>query len=184
MGMEKAYELCVLEYPFSLLQWCGPIDQIPGAEASNDELFQHFYRGIDFSYFSDHDNRRFGPFFYQAYKELGYYAYLASPLLPYMNSIKVDTVSSDFMVPVDGRGDFISERPFQIQKRLRRNNPRMIHIVGKNDPWSATSPDVSGLSRSYKFVDPDGCHLTRIRTLPDSLQQQAVGLLEKWILSN
>ena len=184
MGMEKAYELCVLEYPFSLLQWCGPIDQIPESGAGNDELFRHFYRAIDFSYFSDNDRDRFGPFFYQAYKELGYYAYLASPLLPYMNCIKSDTVSSDFMVPVKGGVDFIGERPYQIQKRLTRSNPRMIHIVGENDPWSSTSPVFKALSNSYKFVDPNGCHLTRIHTLPDSMQQQAMGLLKKWLLKD
>lgn len=184
MEIEKAFELCVLEYPFSLFQWCVPPDDIPGSEASANELFEHFYRVIDFSYFSEQEKNRYAPFFYQAYKELGYYSYLATSLLPYMNTINTDTVSSDFMIPINDAISFVSERPFQIYEKLKKHNPEMIHIVGQNDPWSSTSPDINGLSKSYKFIDPDGCHLTRISTLPDTLRVKVYELINNCVLKN
>lgn len=184
MGIEKAFELCVLEYPFSLLQWCGPTDRIPSPGASTDQLFEHFYRGIDFGYFSDQDRKKFAPFFYQAYTELGYYGYLATPFLPYMKAFKTDTISSDFMVPVSHSVTFESQRPHQIIERLKRSNPKMIHLVGKNDPWSSTAPDLSLASNSFMFVDPNGCHVTRIGTMPDSVKAQVYELLNNWVLKN
>ncbi|MFW5753298.1 MAG: S28 family serine protease, partial [Marinilabiliaceae bacterium] len=99
MGMEKAFELVVLEYPFSLWQWCGPVDHIPEPGASAEKLFSHLQQASDFGYFSDQQWEDIGPFFYQAYKELGYYPYLATPLKPWLNEIEADTVSNRFMAP-------------------------------------------------------------------------------------
>jgi hypothetical protein len=184
LGLEKTLELCVLEYPFSLLQWCGPIEEIPEPSASATELFKHLSQYVDLTYFSDKDRMNFAPFFYQAYSELGYYSYLSAPFIPYMSSIKADTLSSDFMLPFDVKPTFENRRPYEIMDQLIKKDPKMIHIVGAKDPWSSTSPDVGLVKNSYKFSDPNGCHLTRIGTLPDSLKYQVLKLLNVWILRN
>ncbi len=182
--LDKAFELCVLEYPFSLLQWCSSYTEIPHEGDTPQLIFAHFQKSIDFGYFSDQETKRFAPFFYQAYTELGYYGYLAKPLLPYMKSIKCDTVSSDFMVPKGVTTIFNKERPFQITRMLQKNDPRVIHLVGKKDPWSSTSIDTESFTNSIKIVDPDGCHFTRIYSMPDSLKNKTLELLNRWIIKN
>jgi hypothetical protein len=54
----------------------------------------------------------------------------------------------------------------------------MIHIVGEKDPWSATTPDISGLKNTTLISDPEGCHLTRINTLPEELRDKVLYLIE------
>ena len=171
MKLEEVFELAVLEYPFSVWQWCVPADDMPALTSDSREIFNHFYRGVDFSYFSQQESINVGPFFYQAYGELGYYGYLTGELKPYMSSFRTDTVSSDLLIPeVGGKVLYNPATSRNILQRFRRVDPATIHIVGSNDPWSATSPNVDGLKNSLKVTNPEGCHLTRIRSLPDSLQ--------------
>ena len=181
MGMEKAFELSVLEYPFSLWQWCGPVDHIPGPGASAKELFAHLQQAGDFGYFSDQQHEDIGPFFYQAYKELGYYPYLATPVKPWLDEIEADTVSNEFMTPPQTSPSFADQTPNLILKRLKAADPAMIVITGENDPWSATSLETDGFSHVLKVENPGGCHNTRIRNLPDSLRNQVMEKLNNVI---
>ena len=174
MSLEEVLELAVLEYPFSLWQWCVPVEETPASSTDSRELFNQLYRGVDFSYFSEQESINVGPFFYQAYGELGYYGYLTGELKPFMTAFKKDTISSDLLIPTEVGEEihFNSSTSRNILKRFRRADPATIHIVGSNDPWSATSPDVTGLKNSLKVINPGGCHLTRIKSLPDSLQNE------------
>lgn len=182
MGYEAAFELAVLEYPFSLFQWCVPTEQIPAPGGTAHELLEGLYRGIDFSYFSEEEGVRMAPFFYQAYTELGYYGYLATPLKSSLSHFKTDTISSDFFInPEWETPHFNSTFVENILARLHRKDPRVLHITGAMDPWSATAPDISGLRNSVRIEDPNGCHLTRINSLPDSLRQEAISLLKEWV---
>ncbi|MFO8001400.1 MAG: S28 family serine protease [Marinilabilia sp.] len=181
MGMERAFELVVLEYPFSLWQWCGPVDQIPSPDSPAEELFDHLQQASDFEYFSDQLWDDIGPFFYQAYNELGYYPYLASPVKPWLNEIEADTVSNKFMAPEAGTLSFNDKAPSRILHRLKEIDPEMIVITGENDPWSATSIETEGFNNVLKVEKPGGCHNTRISNLPDSLRQEVINKLEQWL---
>jgi hypothetical protein len=182
MDLDQVFELSVLEYPFSFWQWCVPLDDIPQTNATSQVMFDHLYRGIDFSYFSDQEAIATGPFFFQAYTQLGYYAYDASYLKDYLLYFNTDIVSNEIMVPDVGFVyDFDLSGIEKVSRRLQRADARMLHIVGANDPWSATSPDVTGLKNSIKIVDPHGCHLTRINNLPDDLKLKVMRILADWV---
>lgn len=174
MSIEEVLELAVLEYPFSAWQWCADISDMPDLSSADDlEVFNHFHQGIDIRYFSQQEGVRLGTFFYQAYKELGFYGYVTGELKPYLKAFKTDTVSSDIFIPDEcGEVAFNAETSAKILKRFRKIDPATVHIVGANDPWSATSINVDGLKNSLKVVDPNGCHLTRINTLPAPLQKE------------
>ena len=179
MGMEQAFELAVLEYPFSIRQWCVPI--VPGSvsSASSRELFDQLYRGIDFRYFSTQESIATAPYFYQAYTQLGHYAYDASYLKQYLKYYNSDRVSSDILAPrLAGPLIYSGEAIKSVTYLLQKSDPRMIHIVGEKDPWSATTPDISGLKNTTLISDPEGCHLTRINTLPKELRDKVLGLIE------
>ncbi|MDI3521016.1 MAG: hypothetical protein PWR04_1004 [Anaerophaga sp.] len=181
MGDEKAFELAVLEYPFSFWQWGVPVDEIPEPGAPAEELFCHLSNGSDFGYFSDQQWEQIGPFFYQAYRELGYYPYLATPLKPWLNEIKEDTVSNRFMAPGVSNLVFEEKTPLRILEKLKNADPRMIVITGENDPWSATALNTQGFSNVIKIEKPGGSHRTRINNLPDSLRQVVINQLADWL---
>jgi hypothetical protein len=181
MGEERAFELAVLEYPFSLWQWCGPVDEIPESGSDAEILFSHLHQGSDFGYFSDQQWEDIGPFFYQAYKELGYYPYLAAPLKEWMDEVKEDTVSNRFMAPQTENLIFDENIPFEILRKLKKADPEMIVITGENDPWSATSLIPDGFNNVLKIEKPGGCHRTRINNLPDSLRVKVINQLELWL---
>lgn len=179
LDLEQVFELAVLEYPFSFWQWGVPPAEIPSEGASGLALFEHLYRGIDFSYFSEQDALAVGPFFYQAYRELGYYAYDAAALLPWLKHFDTPVVSNAFMVPeVAGMPVFDRSMLRRVEERLRRKDPAVLHIVGARDPWSATAFDVEGLKNSVRIIDTEGSHLTRIQTLPEDLRQRVLLWLE------
>lgn len=120
-----------------------------------------------------------GRFFYQAYRELGYYAYDAAALLPWLKHFDTPVVSNAFMVPeVAGMPVFDRSMLRRVEERLRRKDPAVLHIVGARDPWSATAFDVEGLKNSVRIIDPEGSHLTRIQTLPEDLRQRVLLWLE------
>ncbi|MCA1744356.1 MAG: aminopeptidase [Bacteroidales bacterium] len=182
MDLDQVFELSVLEYPFSLWQWCVPLEEIPPSNATSQVLFDHLYRGIDFSYFSEQEAIATGPFFYQAYTQLGYYAYDASHLRDYLTYFNTDFVSNELMVPSVGFTPVFDISGIdRVTRALQKADARMLHIVGANDPWSATTPDISGLKNSILIVDPQGCHLTRINNLPDDLKQKVKRILAEWV---
>ena len=181
MGAERAFELAVLEYPFSLWQWGGSVDEIPEPGADAEILFAHLHQGSDFGYFSDQQLEEIGPFFYQAYRELGYYPYLAGPLKEWLDEVKEDTVSNQFMAPAVDHLVFDETVPFMTLRKLKMADPEMIVITGENDPWSATSLDTEGFSKVLKIEKPGGSHRTRINNLPDSLKVRVVNQLEQWL---
>jgi hypothetical protein len=181
IGKEKAYELSVLEYPFSLWQWGGPVDEIPEPDASAEVLFSHLQQCSDFGYFSDQQWEKIGPFFYQAYKELGYYSYITTPLKKWLTEIKEDTVSNRFMAPKVNNLTFDKQAGYDILKKLKKADPEMIILTGENDPWGATSLNPEGFKHILKVVKPGGCHRTRINNLPDSLRTKVIEQLNKWV---
>jgi hypothetical protein len=181
MGKERAFELSVLEYPFSLWQWGGPVDEIPEPGADAELLFAHLHQGSDFGYFSDQQWEEIGPFFYQAYKELGYYPYLATPFKDFLDEIKEDTVSNRFMAPEVENLSFDEQVPLSILRKLKKIDPEMILITGEYDPWSATSLETEGFSKMLKIEKPGGSHRTRINNLPDSLKSEVMNQLEEWV---
>jgi len=87
VGLEKALEYIVLEYPFSFWQYHHiDCDSIPAKDATPDEMLEHLLRVVSFSAYSDRAMSSASMF--QFCTELGYYGYV-------QKNIK-DLLSSDF----------------------------------------------------------------------------------------
>ncbi len=182
MGAEAAFELVVLEYPFSFWQWCVPPTALPGKEATVQELYDALYQGVDFRYFSEQEGGRMAPYFYQAYTQLGHYAYNAFYLKQYLKYYSSDIVSSDILAPDTGGELFFDMSAMEeVRRRLKRYDPPMIHLVGALDPWSATMADITGLSRNHVFIDSEGCHLTRIGNIPQAMRDLLMDTMDLYL---
>ncbi len=180
MGYDKAFDLAVLEYPFSLWQWGYGVSMIPDSTASDREVFNHLVYVSSFSYECDQEWDKIKPFFYQAYTELGYYAYVPGELKPLIKGFDSDTISSDIFAP---GGDTLMFQPETIEfvmSQLKKYNPKIIAISGENDPWGSTSLVVDSIPNAYLFLKPGGCHRARINNLPDTMKQEVLKLLEEW----
>jgi len=178
MGYDKAFDLVVLEYPFSFWQWGSQTSNIPSADASDEKLFQHLSQSSDIAYVSDQSWHDIKPFFYQAYKELGYYAYVPGDLKELLDGFSNDTISSSMFAP---GGDTLSFKPTMknLMGNLELHDPEMIAIIGENDPWGSTSLNNPKLKKTFRAVAPEGSHLTRIGTLPDPIQKEVKELIYK-----
>ena len=77
LTFEEAMEYAVLEYPFSFWQWGGVCNEIPSADATLDEVLDHFLEVSGISFFSDIDMERYAAHYYQAGTQMGYYSYLS-----------------------------------------------------------------------------------------------------------
>ena len=180
MGYDKAFDIAVLEYPFSFWQWGHQADAIPADTVSDDEIFNYFSAVSGFSYECDQEWDKIKPFFYQAYKELGYYGYVPGDLKPLIVGFKEDTISSDIFAP---GGDTLTYRPETMQfvmKQLKKHDPEIIAVVGGIDPWGATSLIVDDIPNAYKFVKPRGSHTTRINNLSEEMRKEIYDLVKKW----
>ncbi|MBR8538074.1 peptidase [Carboxylicivirga sediminis] len=173
MGEEKAYDLVVLEYPFSFWQWGSNVNDIPEPTASAEVLFEHLRNGSDIGYVSDQSWESIKPFFYQAYKELGYYAYTPGELKPLLKGFEEDTISSCMFAP---GGDTLKFVPtmHSVMSKLETANPKIIAIIGENDPWGSTSLNNKKLTNTFRAVEPSGSHLARINTLPDATKEKVL----------
>ncbi len=181
MGYEAAYEMSVLEYPFAFWQWGRSIDDIPNINSPIDKILKHFILGASPDYFSDASMNKYESFFYQAYKELGYYNYVPADLKPLMSVVKQDTISNHIFAPWGDTLSFNRNTMLHVVKRLNKKNPKMVLICGEYDPWGATSLDVSQMSNSLKVVKPKGSHRARINNLSEAKREEVWALLRKWM---
>ena len=70
----------------------------------------------------------------------------------------------------------------RIKKFLKKEDPKMIFIYGENDPWTAAGVTwLKGKKNIHVFIQPEGSHLARIKTLPEAEQQAVKQLLKQWL---
>jgi hypothetical protein len=53
--------------------------------------------------------------------------------------------------------------------------------VGAKDPWSATMADIPGLRHNHLFVDPEGCHHTRIGNIPQTMRELVLDVMNLYL---
>ena len=180
IGLEKALDLNILEYSFSFWQWGNTnSDEIPGSDASAEDLFQHLTKASSFSFFEDKDIIKQQPFFYQALTEIGMYSYEVSPFKKYINYPK--DLTFDFTLPKGVEGTFKPESMLAVNHWLQSDAEKMLFIYGEYDTWSATQVNLNGNDKCKKFVNPAGAHSTRIKSFPPKMQKEIVKTLETWL---
>ena len=179
--IEEIYDYSVLEYSFALWQWGTPISSIPATTASDDEIFSHLLAISEPGYFTaDSPN---ASFFVQAARELGYYGYDVQPFKQYLSIQSSEGYLHRLMLPEE-----LKDMPFdktlskKITKFLKKQDPKMIFIYGQNDPWTAAGVTwLKNKKNIHVFIQPDGSHLARINTLPETEKAKVMELINGWL---
>lgn len=179
VGEQAAFEYAVLEYSFAYWQWnVDGCEKIPDEASSDEEIFEHFKKNSGVDYFSDKDIKGVYPFFYQAYKDYGYYAYETEPFKDYILYADGQT---PFFIPEGVNLVFNPEPMKDMSEWVENEGENFIFIYGGNDPWTAAGVCLTGKTNSIKMVHPNGSHRTRIRTFSAEDQELIYSKLEEWL---
>jgi hypothetical protein len=179
MGLDRAYDLSVLEYSFAFWQWGGSCESIPQKGSPAQILYLHWKMVYPFTFFDEEDIEKTRPFFYQAMTEIGMYGYQVKPFAKYLKD--TSNITFAFAMPVGHKAKFNPEAMKDIDVWLKVNGNNILYIYGGNDAWSATSVDPGNKTNAVKMVNPGGSHRTRISSFPIEMQDSIYTVLEKWL---
>lgn len=180
MGIEKAYELTVLEYSFAFWQWGNMKDtDIPLPAEEPDKMIEHLNAVAGINWISNQGIKSMQPFFYQALVEIGFYGYDISGFEEWVsyNSNPI----FDFTAPENTLVVWNPEPMQGVDQFIRHKAENMIFIYGESDPWSSTAVDLTYNNNLIKVVKPGGSHLTRIGNLPADQQNLVIKTLKEWL---
>jgi len=121
------------------------------------------------------------PFFVQAIRQLGYYAYNPKPFHKVLETKDTKGYVARLFVPGEAIYRYDPEISLQLKKFIKHNASHILLIYGENDPWSASAVKKGRNKYISKIVMEEGSHLTRINTLPEKQRDSAIHLLKKWL---
>ncbi len=179
MGIERAYDLSVLEYSFAFWQWGVPCDSIPAKGSSAIALFKHWKDVNPFTFFEDSEVETSRPFFYQAMTEMGMYGYDIKPFKQYLKDTA--NITFGFTMPKGYAPVFRPESMRDIDRWVKDSGNYMLYIYGQNDAWSCTAVEPGTKTNAVKMMNPGGSHSTRIRNFPKPMQDSIYTVLGKWM---
>jgi hypothetical protein len=182
IGIEKAFEYMVLEYSFAFWQWANSdCSEIPDTTATCNELYEHLSKNSPVDFFSDSDIERLEPFYYQAFTEIGFYAYQTDK---FADLLEYSDGSNKVWHPKNFTEEFDSSAMQDINKWLQSNGDNMIYIYGEYDPWTASALESEGETNSLIMILDEGSHRTRIKHFDGEDKELILSTLEEWLDMN
>jgi len=179
MGLDRAYDLSILEYSFAFWQWGTSCDLIPQKGSPAKILFLHWKMVNPFPFFNEEDIESTRPFFYQAMTEIGMYGYQVKPFIKYLKD--TSNITFSFAMPEDHKVKYKPETMKDIDAWLKESGNNMLYIYGQNDAWSSTAVEPGSKTNAVRMINPEGNHSTRIHSFPNEMQDSIYTVLEKWL---
>lgn len=178
-GIAKSFEYAVLEYSFSFWQWGRSCDSIPASE-SVDKYLDELLKVTNISFFSDTDMEAYGPHYYQAATQSGYYGYNIALLRKYLKHFSSNP-SALFPPKSATIQPYTGELNQKVQAWLKEKGNNILYIYGGIDTWSAARVLVSDQVNSKSFLIPGANHgSARIKNMPGAMQQEFNQLVKSW----
>jgi hypothetical protein len=182
MGIDRAYDLNVLEFPFALWQYGvkKPMD-LPGKEGTAQQLFDMLMPVTDLMWFSDTGLKQFLPHYYQAMTEMGYYGYDVKPFEKYMKDKTY--ITYNFALTPYGLDTTFNPKtlPF-LHDFVQNKGDHMLYIYGELDPWTATGvTKITGPADALVMILKGGHHGSGIRAFPAEEKQKIYDTLTRWL---
>ena len=180
-SIKEIFDYCVLEYSFSFWQWGHSVNSIPGSKSPDKAILDHFIKIVSPDYFDTISGNVVLPFFVQAVRQLGYYAYNPKPFQRIMELKDTRGYAASLFVPKEALFPYDPDLSLRLKKYLKHSADNILLIYGENDPWSASAVKKGRNREISKIVMDDGFHLTRINTLPEKQRDSAIQLLKEWL---
>ncbi len=184
LSLEQAFEYAVLEYPFSLWQMgfgCPAVPQNPNKQTI-DELTNHLMEVADISFWDDEHLELFGPHYYQAATEMGYYGYQTDGFEKLLKALPTNPNPHAAFVPykLPVKRDFsLAHEVFQW---VAENGHRFIYIYGEMDTWTAAGvPPSDKVDALWIYVKNADHRKARIRFMSSQQKKQVANTLKRWM---
>jgi len=182
LGLEKAFEYAVLEYPFSFWQWGHDCTEIPSDKAPADEVLEHFLEVSNVDFFSDRDIAGFASHYYQAADQMGYYGYRTDEFKGLLKALPEKPNPSAIFTPGKMKVEFDGSLANATYDWLAKEGDRFIYIYGELDTWSATGvPPSDNVDARWFILKGQDHGGARIKNMTDEQRQVLVDALEKWL---
>ncbi|MFA5816298.1 MAG: S28 family serine protease [Bacteroidales bacterium] len=182
MGIDRAYDLNVLEFPFALWQYGAkkPMD-LPGKEGTAKQLFDMLMPVTDLMWFSDTGLKQFLPHYYQAMTEMGYYGYDVKPFKKYMKDNTY--ITYDFTLTPCGLDTTFNPKtlPF-LHDFVQNRGDHILYIYGELDTWTATGvTKITGPADALVMILKGSHHGSSIRAFSAEEKQKIYDTLSRWL---
>jgi len=182
MGIERAYDLNVLEFPFAMWQYgVKKAMDLPGKEGTAKELFDMLMPVTDLMWFSDSGLKQFLPHYYQAMTEMGYYGYDVKPFQKYLKDTTY--ITYDFALTPYGLDTTFNPKtlPF-LHDFVQNSGDHILYIYGELDTWTATGvTKITGKADALVMILKGGHHGSSIRAFPAEEKQKIYDTLTRWL---
>ncbi len=179
--LREIYDYSVLEYSFSFWQWGSSVKSIPALTASDKEIFDHWQKLSSCSYFDIESGKANLPFFVQALRQLGYYAYDTAPFRKVIETKNTEKYIERLFLNKDQVFAYNPEMSIATDEYLKKRATKVLLIYGAVDPWSASAATADKNPGVVKLVEPGGSHRSRIGNMPEPLKQKAISTIKEWM---
>lgn len=181
MGVKKAYEYGVLEFPFALWQYGTKPENLPSPDAPIADLVKAYVGVNPMYYYSDDGIKAFQAFYYQAFTEIGYYNYDITDFKPYLKA-NLNPTNMDLCPPGTKEGIVYNPSTLAfVYNFLQYKGDNIIYIYGETDTWSATQMELIGRTNAIKVVVKGAYHNASLRLASKDQQTQVYDALERWL---
>ncbi len=180
-SQREIYDYSVLEFSFSFWQWGHSTREIPVLSCNDTILFKFWQKVSSCSYFDIESGKATAPFFVQARRQLGYYAYDTKPFKKVIETRNTDGYMDKLFLNKDQIFPFDPTVSNEVDQYLKKNATKVMMIYGGIDPWSASAATGGKNPGVVKLVQPGGSHKSRISNMPEPLKQKAIDTLTLWL---
>lgn len=177
----EIFDYSVLEFSFSFWQWGHSVKEIPALNASDKAIFDYFQQVSSCSYFDIESGKANMPFFVQAQRQLGYYAYDTKPFRKVIETKDMSGYIERLFLEKDQVFPYNPAMSNETDRYLKTSATKVLLIYGGIDPWSASAATGGKNPGVVKLVQPGGSHKTRISTMPEPMKKQAIDTLKAWM---
>jgi hypothetical protein len=178
VALGPAVEAAIVSLEWTFWQYSGVTrcPDVPGPDATDDQLFAFL---DDVSPVSDSDDEKlaaFEAYYYQSYAELGYPEEGAAYLSPFLWFGEDDYARE---LPVE-EPEYNDKAMKDIDNWVEHSGYRLLFIYGQWDPWTKGKFPTGDAVDSPVLTAPEGTHMVRITDLDHADRELALSKLEAW----
>jgi hypothetical protein len=180
VAIGPAVEAAIVSLEWTFWQYSGVTrcPDVPGPDATDDQLFAFL---DDVSPVSDSDDEKlaaFEAYYYQSYAELGYPEEGAAYLSPFLSFGEDDYTGE--LPAHEEEPDYNDQAMKDIDNWVEHSGYRLLFIYGQWDPWTKGKFPLGDAVDSHALIAPEGTHMVRIAQLDTADRELALSKLEAW----
>ncbi len=181
MGVAKAYEYGVLEFPYAFWQYGSQPSGLPAPDAPAQDLADEYKKVNSMFYYSDAGIKTFEAFYYQAFTEIGYYNYDITDFKPYLKH-NPNPTNTD-LCPAATRGHIVYNPATLafVFHYLQYEAQNVAFVYGETDAWSSTQMELLGRTNAVKMVVKGAWHNASVRAASDEQKKQFFDAMDAWL---